>query len=351
MFVYAWDLFAAILKRAELDTERAPTVSLLFANVLATALEGRARFGVPRGYVTTAGEVGAVRGRIDVVRSVRSFAFERGRINCVYESYSEDTVRNRVIKASVKRLVDSSELQHNTDIRTRLRRCLREMAAVSPITLHRASFRNQTFGRNDVNDALILALCQLLFRAEMPIDAQGATRLMQANRDDVLFRSVFERFVWRFFERELTPKGWRVEHNRQLKWPIEDQSEALGTYLPGMEIDIRITSPEGQVSIIDTKFTNVVGPTQHGGLRFKSGHIYQIYTYCHTQRNTPEAPREAILLYPAIDRKISEFVQFPGLRIRFETLDLAAPWRTIENSLSDIINRVADPVRSLTSGL
>ena len=62
--------------------------------------------------------------------------------------------------------------------------------------------------------------------------------------------------------------------------------------------------------IIDTKFTNILARSQFGdGQRFKTGHIYQLYSYLRSQERDDD-PRslnsEGMLLYPAIGFDVDE---------------------------------------------
>jgi 5-methylcytosine-specific restriction enzyme subunit McrC len=335
MFVYAWNRLD-LLDRFNSSAESAPSLVTLFASLLAEALERRKHRGISRGYVESQGEISAIRGRVDVVRSLISQSVKRGRVHCHFETYSVDTPRNRIIKTSVKRLVDSKawdRSEFSCDIRGRLVHRLIEMHDVGTIPIRRDMFRAESVGRNDAEDGLILALCELLFLIWMPTMEEGGRRLLQPDRDKAALRAIFERFVWRFLEIQLTPHGWKVQHNKRLDWPIETKSEGLSKYLPSMELDIRLTSPDGErVIVVDTKFKNIVAKGQYVS-RFVSANIYQIYTYVHSQVQTSDRANEAILLYPAIDRHISEFMQLPELRLRFETIDLMLPWRDIEAAL------------------
>jgi 5-methylcytosine-specific restriction enzyme subunit McrC len=296
---------------------------------------------MPRAYVRTDGEIGVVRGRIDVVRSVRTQAFERGRVYCLYDAYSVDTTRNRIIKRTVKELVARSEFRNATDdvaeIRSRLLHCLADMRAVGTSPIHREAFRHERVGRNDAEDALVLAICELLFLTNMPTTRSGAHRLTHLEQNQALLRIVFQTFVWRFLERKLARFGWYVEHGKKLKWPVLGESPGLRQYLPGMYYDIRLTSPSGdRVVIIDTKFKNIIMKGRFGEDRFVSADLYQIFTYVHSQAMMSNPPTEAVLLYPAIDRDVSEFMQLPTMKIRFETIDLNLPWSEIEVDLLEL---------------
>jgi 5-methylcytosine-specific restriction enzyme subunit McrC len=87
---------------------------------------------------------------------------------------------------------------------------------------------------------------------------------------------------------------------------------------------------------VDTKFKNILSKGRFDRYRFSSANIYQILTYAGSQLHSSRPPSEAVLLYPAVDLNISEFVQFPSIKLRFETIDLDRPWPEIEEALEKV---------------
>lgn len=311
------------------------------------------RLGLPRAYVAVDGELGAIRGRLDVLRSVRAQAFERGRAHCRYEAYSVDSPRNRIIRGTLARLLSDPVLWAGTatgamaEIRRRLERCDAAMidVAVGPAT--RAGIRRERPGRNDPEDRLVLALCELILEMAMPTEISGADHLLEGNRDTRLLRTVFERFVARFFDQKLSPHGWQVEAQRWLDWPVSAASTGMMEYLPRMQADIILRPPASKRRIIiDTKFTEVLAHGRTGNEIFKSAHLYQLYTYMQTQATSSRPPDEGILLYPAIKRSISEYMELTAQKFRLETVDLAQTWPEIERALENLVaaKQVAAPV-------
>jgi 5-methylcytosine-specific restriction enzyme subunit McrC len=337
MFLYAWDLMPS---RPRIDTaiEQAASPSLLIATALAESLERRMRMGIPNTYIARRGEISAVRGRIDVLQSVRAQSFERGRVHCRFEAYSVDSPRNRLIKAALIRLAADPQLRTGGgttgDLRKRLARCLAAMNGVTPAPVTRDGFRRESPGRNDANDRLVLALCELLFLTSMPMDAEGSAHLLEAEREMRILWKVFERFVAKFLERHLLHLGWKVEPQKYIDWPAENSSQGMATLLPRMQLDIRLTSPErDRTIIIDTKFTDILAQNKVGADVFKSAHLYQVYTYVMTQKDKHLGRLEAVLLYPAVGRNISEHMVLPEMALRLVTIDLVRPWLDIERSL------------------
>ena len=92
--------------------------------------------------------------------------------------------------------------------------------------------------------------------------------------------------------------------------------------------------------IIDTKFTNILTKSKFGdGQRFKTGHIYQLYSYLRSQERDNDSRSlisEGMLLYPAIGFDVDEAAELQGHLVRFATIDLALPTNTVVERLRQL---------------
>ena len=92
--------------------------------------------------------------------------------------------------------------------------------------------------------------------------------------------------------------------------------------------------------VIDTKFTNIVTSARFAdGERFKSKHIFQLYSYLRSQERDSHPSSlnsEGMLLYPAIGFNVDEAVELQGHIVRFVTVDLAEPTSTVVKRLRQL---------------
>jgi 5-methylcytosine-specific restriction enzyme subunit McrC len=190
-------------------------------------------------------------------------------------------------------------------------------------------------GRNDREYALPLTVCALVRRLEMPTEVGGDHALTALLRDEITFHDLFESFVRNFYRLNLK----HTDVGREtLSW--HDQ---LGCNLvPSMKTDITLVGklPPHRRVIIDTKYSiNTLVTTPHGGAKFKSENLYQLYTYLRTQEHLSDAHRfaEGMLLYPTTSQDLEESMRVQGHRIRIVTLDLSADWKEIEARLIGLI--------------
>jgi 5-methylcytosine-specific restriction enzyme subunit McrC len=168
----------------------------------------------------------------------------------------------------------------------------------------------------------------------MPTEFSGPAYLLEGQRDSVLLRHIFERFVARFLHRHLLPIGWQVKIQKYLKWPVDDFTGGINEHLPSMQVDMLLTNPsQDRQVILDTKFTDILTQGKSGRQVFKSPHLYQLYTYIRSQEASLPNCREGLLLYPAVGRDFRESARLQGIVLRLETVNLAKPWAEIERSL------------------
>lgn len=122
-----------------------------------------------------------------------------------------------------------------------------------------------------------------------------------------------------------------------MKWGLTSQSAGSESIFPTMNSDIILEHKQpAQRVIIDTKFNNILTKGWYRDKSLRSGYIYQIYTYLRTQENRtdPLSLRSAgLLLHPAVDVMLYEFVEVQGHKIHFATVDLAADAATMTQQL------------------
>ncbi|HEY3474637.1 MAG TPA: hypothetical protein VGK56_08510, partial [Anaerolineales bacterium] len=228
------------------------------------------------------------------------------------------------------------------DMHQRLRRLLRDLDGIDFIELTPDLIRRQLYTRagSDHDYRLMLSICDLIVQRTMPADAEGNMRAQvpAINRELLVLHRVYERFVANFYRLHL--RDWDVSAQKRLEWHADEANERLPLMVP----DIVLQEPpqgSGRMILLDTKFTpHSLVENRWGKPIYDSSHMYQLYAYLKSQEHLSEAHRTAvgILLYPAVQNRISERVKVQGHEIRIESVDLAAPWREIEKQLLELVN-------------
>lgn len=340
MLLYAWDM-AAWRGSFKGAVENSPSLLSLLGRVLVEASEPLLRRQLGRQHHERRESIQGIRGRIDFGQSLKRLEFESGRATCTFSELDVDTPRNRILRATLERLIGEPRLHVGAnaqieDLRHQLRSAVRRMDGVSRVRLSSVDFTRLALGRNDNAYKLPLAICELIYSLQLPTQNAGDT-LLALLADEVRFALLFENFVRNFYRHHYAHQ--LTVHRERLSW-----GDTLNNpFVPSMNTDITIETkalPNRRL-IIDTKYyskTLEQGP--FGSPKFKTENLYQIYAYLRTQEDRGPRFRDAegLLLYPTTQHHLDEAMDVQGHRIRVATVDLAAPWAQIEERLHELIS-------------
>jgi 5-methylcytosine-specific restriction enzyme subunit McrC len=340
MLLYAWNGPLVTPQVSMGDVESAPTLDALFATVLVKMIQQRMRIGLGRGYVPASKTLRAVRGRVDFAESIRQHTFDHGEATCDFQEYSVNEPRNQVLRSTLMRLVHAGEFGPNAGeaeaLRHRLRWLSRNLHRVDIIELNLESIRRQLLAQNENDYRLMLSICEMIAMRQMPLDTDGTQAIPTADREMLILHRVFERFVANFYRMHLA--DWDVHAQKRLDWHTQNANE----HLPMMVADLILQQRDtGRVIMLDTKFTAAgLVENQWGKPVYDSAHLYQLYAYLRSQEQVSAGFRSAqgILLYPAVQARLSERVELQGHVIRIESVDLAAVWEEVEKQLLALIS-------------
>ena len=337
LFLFAYDL-AKFHGRFEAEIEDSPDFKSLIARLLCHVVEIRLKRNLSFGYQRREDILKRVRGRIDLLKTESHALLRRGEIACRFDELTIDTPRNRFVRAALttlSKLLNDPALSHNA----RMLAGSLGRAGVSGLMPSRAKITSDQVARHESGDRLMISLAKAVFDLVLPTEREGARAFLKAQRGQTDFRKLFEKAIGNFFTVELPrEEGWRVYPGKQIYWPTGVASAGINEYMPKMITDIMLENELNDVRIIiDTKFTNILTKSQYGdSQRFKSGHIYQLYSYLRSQER-PDEPlslsAEGMLLYPAIGVDIDEAVELQGHIVRFVTIDLAKPTNVVIEKL------------------
>ncbi|WP_082577384.1 MULTISPECIES: 5-methylcytosine-specific restriction endonuclease system specificity protein McrC [unclassified Massilia] len=306
----------------------------LVAEILAHSVEQRIRRHLTQGYQPRHAVLNRVRGRIDVLKTVRQRLLERGMVACRFEELTVNTPRNRLVHTALESV---SRLVKDRDLRCRCRGLAGTMRAmgvsVEPPT--RTQIAAERFGRNDAQDRVMVESAKLALELALPTE-DGTRELPQPDREGTWVRNLFEKAVRGFYEVVLKPEGWRVSKRRWF-WQATPKTNGLEAILPNMESDVVLEhAGAGRRIVIDTKFTSIVIPGWHREWTLDSGYIYQMYAYLQSQVGLGDPLADSasgILLHPAVGTMVDEEVEIQGHSIRFATVDLMASPSAIRSQL------------------
>lgn len=336
LMLYASDLFRTC-GIGKVGLEDSPdNLPDLIAEILAHAVEVRQRRRLSLGYRSRIAALNRVRGRIDVLTTERHQLLDRGLVACRFDELTIDTPRNRFVRVALETI---SRIVRRKDVSHRCRSLASALKAmgVSGEAPTRAQMSTDHFGRNDADDRFMVAAAKLALDLALPTEASGANVLSLPDREATWVRRLFERAVGGFYDVVLSPQGWRVQCGGTLEWQIKQKTNGIDKILPTMRTDVVLNHPPtGRRIVIDTKFTSIVTSGWYREETLRSGYMYQIYAYLHSQVGRGDALADSasgLLLHPAIGQMVDETVVIQGHHIRFSTVDLTASASDIRSQL------------------
>ena len=341
MLLYAWDL-AVFADRYDAQLDEASSLLGLLAQILHDSTKPLIARGLGRQFQQHTQAVEGVRGRIDLMGTLKLQSRQASRTHCTFNQLTIDTPRNRLLKATMARLVADPRLgSHGSakkanQLRTDLRNLVHRMSGVSLAPVDASVLSCIQLGRNDQAYKLPLKICELLHRMQLPTENEGDHAWTALLRDEIRFSSLFERFSRNYLRQKF--QDWDVA-SRRLTWPAEEGGSLL---MPTMQTDISLTHKNtGQRIVVDTKYyQQTLSKHHYGSERFHRTHLSQIYTYLRTQEERSDQHRCAtgVLLYPKVSKMLDERTVIQGHLMRVMTVDLMAPWSEIEKQMSSVVN-------------
>jgi 5-methylcytosine-specific restriction enzyme subunit McrC len=338
MLLYAWN--EIVLKdHWDAEVEKSPSLDALLALILRNLIKQRLRIGLGRSYMKEDGLLRGIRGRMDFTESMNRLSFNNGQAYCHYQIFSHNAPKNQIIRSTLARLVQTGQFGEDQikveEIRHMLRQLVRDLDGIDLIEIKGDLIHRQQLSRNDGDYRMMLAICDLILKRQLPTETIGSHKLPGLNRDALILYRIYERFVANFYKFHLVE--WVVAPQARLSWHTKKTSKYMPTMSPDLVIQHRTSR---RMVVLDTKFTaSSLIPNRWGNYVFDSSHLYQIYTYLRSQEHVSDSHRCAsgILLYPTVYEKVSETIELQGHQIQLATIDLSLPWDDIEDALLDLV--------------
>lgn len=270
---------------ARLAIRQAP-LSETLAAIFADRLRQELLRGPERAYQEHEANLRSFKGKLLVSRQTLHNAAHRERFYCRFDEFSDDTLMNRIFRASCRLLLDATRTPATQDT---LRQCLLLLDGVGDTEVQEADFDRIAINRQNERFEDILRFCRLLLSGRTPTVQAGGTRTFSLLFD---MNKVFERFVTAFLRRDVIHRLVGVELFPQASQHKRHLMESNGSGVLRLEPDLLVHGPAGQRLVMDTKWKLLsAGRRGRGGVADTD--LYQLYAY--TRRY---GCARSVLLYP-----------------------------------------------------
>ncbi len=314
-------------------------VANLVADILCTLVELRLKRQLTYGYKHSTSDLSRVRGRINVLETYTKQLLQKGKVNCTFEELSVDTQRNRYICSALTRVAG---LVSKKALKQRCRKLAEAMVERGVSPLHDLSYqpKSERFGKHELVDKKVLATAELAFNLALINETTTIKGHTSPHKQAEWVRKLFEKAVGGFYKLKLD-KAWQVRTGKWLNWQVDYASSRTGELLPSMQLDVCIENSQlDKRIVIDTKYTEITTSHYFGGESFKSGYIYQLYTYLRSQEkpsDTMSLKSTGMLLHPSVGVSYDESAVIQGHEFRFCTVDLTRSSAEIATQLMGLL--------------
>ena len=294
----------------------------LFAEIVIRGMLRQRKRGLPKGYKREHEELSNLRGKIDILSSIRNLSQVKRRLVCEFDELTEDTPGNRLIKYALTHLLKKGNVSNT---RKRFLKFLHSSLESVTDMQYQTISPQRTGGAEYV---MLVNICRFLLDGLLMKTGSGYK--IREWLPDEKMSLLYEHFLLEYFKRH------HLEFNARSA-SIEWDSEDLSPYMPNMQSDVYLTYG-GKTLIIDAKFYSRTMAERFGKKLYHSHNLYQIFAYVKNADKAKCGGVSGMLLYAKTDEAITPDSDstIGGDRISVKTLDLSGRFEVIQSQLERI---------------
>lgn len=324
-----------VLKEREykkVSTESFENMADLCAAILIRGVTVQIKRGLNRDYGQHTDSLSGLRGKIEMVMSIKNNSLAKRRLVCSYDEFTVNSPMNRIIKSTAELLLRSPISPMR---KKEIRKLMQYFTEVETIDLKTADWHIR-FNRNQQTYRMLLSICYMVVKGLLQTQSDGTVYLLDFV-DEQQMCQLYEKFILEYYKRE---HPYLNVSAAQIPWALDDDVREM---LPAMKSDITLTSKEDEskILIIDAKYYSRTTRSHFDTQTLHSHNLYQIFTYV-KNKDYPFRAREhhvsGMLLYARTDeaRQPDQVYNMSGNKIYVKTLDLNSDFAAISKRLNEI---------------
>ena len=317
----------------EISKEDFEYIQDLFAEILYKGISYQLKQGLYREYIERHDTLSVLRGKLDMVETIKNRVRHKQVLSCEFDELSEDNIFNQILKTTAFILIREQHVK--PEQRKKLKSLMPFFDGVSTIdpNIHWNMLR---FQRNNQTYRMLMNICYFILDGMLMTTESGAYKM--ATFSDEHMSRLFEKFVLEYFRVHHKELSASPEH---IQWDITNPEDAIIDFLPSMKTDITLKKGD-QTLIIDTKYYGKMMQEQFDKQTIHSGNLYQIFTYVKNLDKDNTGNVSGMLLYARTQESISPDLDahFGPNRILVRTLDLNLEFNGLKKQLDDIATYV-----------
>lgn len=314
----------------EMSTEKFSNTADLMTEILIAGISQQLKRGLGRAYIEQMEDIPVIRGRVNITESVKRQTMINRKLSCVYDDFSVDNSKNRIIKSTALLLLGADVAKQR---KSRLRKLLVYFDKVELIDLRTVDW-NIHYDRNNQTYRMLISICYLVVKGLLQTQADGKTKIMDFLDDQQMYH-LYEKFILEYYKKEYP---YITTNASKIKWQLDDGMDYM---LPNLLSDITLEY-DNKVLIIDAKYYSHIMQNRYEKETIRSANMFQIFTYVkNKEAELKDKPHEVagMLLYAQTDNGAQpEYrYQMSGNMISVKTLNLNSDFEDIRRQLDSII--------------
>lgn len=316
---------------SKVSTEEFENIHNLFASILSKGIAQQLKQGLYREYINQKENLSVMRGKLDIVGTVKNKVQQKSVLSCDYDDFSEDNIYNQILKATATLLINHRDVK--TEYRNELKKLMLYFGNVHNIEISVLKWSTLRFHRNNYSYKMLMNICYLIIDGMIISDKYGKKLLAQFI-DDQHMHALYENFIREYYRYHFKSINVSAAY---VDWDVSSDSEGI-EFLPKMKTDITLQK-DGKVLIIDAKYYSKTMQHHYNSQTFHSTNMYQIFTYVKNWDKEKRGNVSGMLLYAKTDESIQPNNSFiiGGNQISVKTLDLNTEFFEISKQLNDIV--------------
>ena len=323
---YAWKYFKPSDLR-KIDQKDFKNNIEFFAEIFDLTLSKYIKKGLHREYTEKVETLKTIRGKVDFNNTIKTLGFRSKKIKCIYDEYSSNNSTNQLIFATIHTILKS---KITNELKKSIKKKIVYFNNVSRIRIDKLLINEIRPVRGNRTLNFLTNIAKYIYNNIGFDEKEGKYDLADFIKSKMGMAAVFENFALNFYKAKFPHYEVRSE---LIKW----DSGTEDSLYPVMKTDITIRS-KNKVTVIDTKYYDNMFQYHHlnpDKPKFKSGNIYQLYTYLNNLKEDKEV--EGMLLYPNTTSKVRNERIVSGKRIMINNINLNQEWNKIEEEMLELV--------------
>ena len=267
----------------EMATEEFSNTADLMTEILIAGISQQLKRGLGRAYIEQMEDIPVIRGKVNITESVKRQTMINRKLSCVYDDFSVNNSKNRIIKSTALLLLRADVAKQR---KSRLRKLLVYFDRVELIDLRTVDW-NIHYDKNNQTYRMLISICYLVVKGLLQTQADGKTKIMDLLDDQQMYH-LYEKFILEYYKKEYP---YIKANASQIKWQLDD---GMGYMLPNLLSDITLEY-DNKVLIIDAKYYSHIMQNRYEKETIRSANIPSAGGYLVNAKNATERSARIVM--------------------------------------------------------